>query len=194
MRLQSEGTEGRSSFSFHHFRELTYSTFVCTFTLIQAAVMVPTFFIQEYVLSLGIDETSSFHLLALINIAGLAGRFAPNFVADRYVMPRTFFQLRACANIVQLRRDQYASASGCTLHGTSAHASFIQDTAITRCFLLTLRIHIWGCDCPSCNNYHETVSKGSRSRRAYGLSVSMRSIWGTHWQPASWRCKEGSCL
>ncbi|KAF1967297.1 MFS general substrate transporter [Bimuria novae-zelandiae CBS 107.79] len=85
MRLQSEGAEGRSRFSLNYFKDLTYSTFVCTFTLIQAAAMVPNFFIQEYALSLGIDETMAFHLLAVLNLAGLFGRFIPNFIADRQI-------------------------------------------------------------------------------------------------------------
>lgn len=88
MRLQSEGAEGRSRFSFRHFNDLKYSTFVFTFTLIQAATMVPVFFIQEYALSLGIDETSAFRLLAILNVAGLFGRFVPNFIADLYAYAR----------------------------------------------------------------------------------------------------------
>ncbi|KAL5443635.1 hypothetical protein PMIN05_003628 [Paraphaeosphaeria minitans] len=76
MRLQSEGVEGRSRFGFHHFKDLTYTTF-------------------EYALNLGIDETMAFHLLAILNMAGLFGRFVPNFIADHYggintLLPLTF--------------------------------------------------------------------------------------------------------
>jgi cyanate permease len=82
MRIQSEGAGGRSRFSLHHFKDLTFSTFVCTFTLIQAAAMVPIFFMPAYAVSLGIDKTMAFHLLAILNMAGLFGRFVPNFIAD----------------------------------------------------------------------------------------------------------------
>ncbi|KAF2646559.1 MFS general substrate transporter [Massarina eburnea CBS 473.64] len=95
MRLQSEGKEGGSKLSLHHFKDPTYSVFVATFTLLTASVTVPFFFIPEYALKLGIEETMAFNLLAVMNAANLFGRLVPSFVADRYggmstLLPLTF--------------------------------------------------------------------------------------------------------
>ncbi|KAF2448835.1 MFS general substrate transporter [Karstenula rhodostoma CBS 690.94] len=134
MRLQSEGAEVESRFGLHHFKDLTYSTFVCTFTLIQAAAMAPLFFVQEYALSLGIDETMAFHLLAILNIAGLFGRCVPNFIADHYGGINTLLPLMLTCIILLVTLPWFNTLPSlvifCVLYGFASAGTLILPAPI----------------------------------------------------------------
>jgi MFS family permease len=84
MKLQLQYGANGSKFGLHHFKDLPYSAFVCAFTLFVASSFVPFFFIQEYAISLGVGKDKAFSLLSIMNAANVFGRFAPNFIADRY--------------------------------------------------------------------------------------------------------------
>jgi len=87
MRLQSEGADKDAKFTFNHFKDPAYAAFCASFTLIMAATFAPYFYIQEYALNLGATDSMAFGLLAIMNAANLFGRFVPNALADRFVIP-----------------------------------------------------------------------------------------------------------
>jgi MFS family permease len=84
MRLQSQYGAKESKFGFHHFKDLPYTVFVVAFTLFVASSFAPFFFIQDYVIRLGVSKDMAFNLLSIMNAANIFGRFVPNFIADRY--------------------------------------------------------------------------------------------------------------
>ncbi|KAF2685319.1 MFS general substrate transporter [Lentithecium fluviatile CBS 122367] len=84
MRLQSEGNDGNVKLTFSYFKDPAYSMFCVAFALTMAATFTPFFYIQEYVLDLGLTNSMAFGLLAIMNGANLFGRFVPNGLADRY--------------------------------------------------------------------------------------------------------------
>ena len=53
------------------------------FAFMIASVYVPFFFIESYGFRLGIDASTSFYLLSIMNAASLFGRLVPNWLADK---------------------------------------------------------------------------------------------------------------
>lgn len=112
MRLQRQYGSKGSDFSFHHFKDLPYSAFVCAFTLFVASSFVPFFFLQEYAIGLGVSKDMAFNLLSIINAANVFGRFLPNYIADRYGGVNTLLPLTVACIITMCMLPLVQNLSG----------------------------------------------------------------------------------
>jgi predicted MFS family arabinose efflux permease len=112
IRLQRQYGSKGSGFGFHHFKDLPYSAFVCAFALFVASSFVPFFFIQEYAIGLGVSKDMAFNLLSIMNAANVVGRFAPNYIADRYGGVNTLLPLTVACIITMCMLPLAKTLSG----------------------------------------------------------------------------------
>ncbi|KAG9193415.1 hypothetical protein G6011_03450 [Alternaria panax] len=89
MRLQLQYGSKGSSFGFYHFKDLTYTMFVITFTLFIASSSDHFFFIQEYAIKLGVSKDMAFNLLSIMNAANQPGTNILTYGGVNTLLPLT---------------------------------------------------------------------------------------------------------
>lgn len=68
--------------NFQHYKDPRFVLTIMAMFLIELAVLIPPAFISMYALAKGIDVRTSYQLLAIMNLASIAGRGLPGFFAD----------------------------------------------------------------------------------------------------------------
>lgn len=64
-------------------QDLPYILTLCQGFIMSLGTFVPPFYLQFFAKLHGTDDTLSFYALAVLNLAGMAGRVAPNYLGDR---------------------------------------------------------------------------------------------------------------
>lgn len=68
--------------NFQHYKDPRFVLTIIAMFVIELAVLIPPAFITTYALAKGIDVRTSYQLLAIMNLASIAGRGLPGFLAD----------------------------------------------------------------------------------------------------------------
>lgn len=66
------------------FKELSYNLFLIASFLMFCGIYFAFYYAGSYALSIGLDSTTSFNSLIIMNAVGLVGRLLPTYLADRY--------------------------------------------------------------------------------------------------------------
>ncbi|KAH8144515.1 uncharacterized protein LAJ45_11490 [Morchella importuna] len=83
------------------FRELSYNLFLIASFLMFCGIYFAFYYAGSYALSIGLDSTTSFNSLIIMNAVGLIGRLLPTFLADRYFgVLNIFAPVTICTGII----------------------------------------------------------------------------------------------
>lgn len=78
-------TESTGTLTIHSLvgTDLPYVLTLCQGFIMSLGTFVPPFYIQLFAKTHGISDTLSFYALSVLNLTGMIGRVAPNYLGDR---------------------------------------------------------------------------------------------------------------
>jgi len=91
IRLKTKDVDSRTfwdklkdSFDIKAFKDRNFVTLSCAVFLNEFALLITLTYISSYAMIQGVSQAESYQMLTILNLAGIFGRFIPNYLADYY--------------------------------------------------------------------------------------------------------------
>jgi MFS family permease len=102
----------KTLFVWSAFRNAKFLLLVAAFFFVFLGMFTPLFFLPSYGLSIGIGQSLSFYLVAIINGASFFGRVIPGMLADKYGRLNVLAVAAVCTGIITLTWTAATTAGG----------------------------------------------------------------------------------
>jgi predicted MFS family arabinose efflux permease len=71
------------SIDFRALRDVKYASTTAAVFLVEFAVFIPITYIASYAIHVGVEDTMSYLVIALLNLGAIPGRFLPGLIEDK---------------------------------------------------------------------------------------------------------------